>query len=214
MTPKKSKKILAKKRKKKPNTPLLLLILDGWGIAPKNRGNAISIANTPTMDMICKTYPHTKLQNFGRYVGLPNGQVGNSEAGHMNIGAGRIVEQDSVKISKAINHGTFFKNPTFNKAMRHVEKNNSSLHLMGMLSAGSSAHADEDHLDALLSLAKVKNIKRIYLHLFTDGRDSPRHTAIELASKLEKKLDKAKISTIMGRFYAMDRKKNWKRGNF
>ncbi|PIR95057.1 2,3-bisphosphoglycerate-independent phosphoglycerate mutase [Candidatus Falkowbacteria bacterium CG10_big_fil_rev_8_21_14_0_10_37_6] len=199
-----------KEKKQKKIKSLLLLVLDGWGIAPNRKGNALSMAKLPTINGIMKKYPTTQLCAHGKCVGLPEGQEGNSEAGHMNIGAGRIVEQDAVKITNAISNGTFFKNPAFLHAIKHVKENKSNLHIMGLLSNGMSAHSDPGHLEALIGLAKKQGLKNIYLHLFTDGRDSPQHAALQLIKKLEPKFDDvAKVSTIMGRFYGMDRKKNW-----
>ncbi len=196
----------------KGKKPLILIILDGWGIANKGDANAISLANTPFIDSLKKDYPSTELWAHGKYVGLPDGQVGNSEAGHMNIGAGRIIEQDSVKISKSIKDRTFFKNPAFMGAVRHVKKMNSSLHLMGLLSNGQSPHSDPNHLFALLKLCRREKVQKVFFHLFTDGRDSPKYSSLKLIDDLEKELREGeKISSIMGRFYAMDRKKSWKR---
>jgi 2,3-bisphosphoglycerate-independent phosphoglycerate mutase len=192
--------------------PMILVILDGWGISKPNRGNAVALAKTPELDYLSRNYPFTKLHAHGHYVGLPDSQVGNSEAGHMNIGAGRLVEQDAVKINRAINDGTFFKNTAFKDAFRAVIKNHSTLHLMGMLSNGSSPHSDICHLIALIQMARENKIKDIYLHLFTDGRDSPQHEALRIAEKLQNTVKNCpKIATLMGRFYAMDRKKAWSR---
>lgn len=193
------------------NTPVILLILDGWGIAKANSGNAVTLAKTPVLDSIYKKFPNIKLRAHGKYVGLPDNQDGNSEAGHMNIGAGRIVEQDSVYIAKCINDGTFFKNSAFKQAVNHIKKNRSKLHLMGMLSNGESAHSNDDHLIALLTLMRLKGVK-VNLHLFTDGRDSHQYEALMLLKKLKFFLkNKEEISSIMGRFYAMDRNKKWER---
>lgn len=191
--------------------PLVLLILDGWGIAPSSPGNAITLAKTPVMDALLRAHPHTLLQAAGRAVGLPDGQPGNSEAGHLNIGAGRVVVQDTVKISRDINTGAFFKNESFLQAIRHVKRRRSSLHLMGLLTSESSAHACPDHLYALLALARRYRIKRTYLHLFTDGRDSPPRAGLKLLNALMRVLDGELIATVMGRSYAMDRKKDWTR---
>jgi len=194
------------------NLPMILVILDGWGIAKPNKGNAIALAKTPTMDGLLNKYPHTELGAFGRFVGLPPTQSGNSEAGHMNLGAGRIVEQDAVKISRSINDGTFFKNPSFLEAIRQVKKNKSRLHLMGMISNGMSAHSDLDHLLALLTMAGKYKVKEVYLHLFTDGRDSPKYASLKLIEDLQKIFKNGEaVATVMGRFYAMDRKKTWSR---
>lgn len=199
-----------KKNNKNNSSKVILLILDGWGLGEKTDGNAISLAKTPFMDYLYKKYPWTKLCAAGKCAGLPPQQVGNSEAGHLNIGAGRVVEQDVVKISKQINTGEFFKNPAFIAALNQVKKEKSALHLIGMLSNDQSPHSDPDHLLALLTLARHHNIKNIYLHLFTDGRDSPPRSSLKAVEALERNLrPNEKIATIIGRFYAMDRKKNW-----
>ena len=197
---------------KKVESPLILIILDGWGINKDERGNAIALAHTPFYDSLLKKYSNTSIFAHGPYVGLPEGQVGNSEAGHMNIGSGRLVKQDVVKVSESIENGTFFKNAAFLEAINHVRKNNSSLHLMGLLSNGMSPHSDPGHLLALLNLCRKKKVKKVFLHLFTDGRDSPKYASLSLVHELEMKLkDNEKIATVMGRFYAMDRKKAWSR---
>ncbi|MDD5527818.1 MAG: 2,3-bisphosphoglycerate-independent phosphoglycerate mutase [Patescibacteria group bacterium] len=212
---------MAKKRKKsnKKNggkkwggLPMILVILDGWGLAKPSRGNAIYLAKTAAINNLSKNYPFTKLHAHSHFVGLPPQQVGNSEAGHMNIGAGRVVEQDAVKINRSIKDGTFYKNIAFKQAMKVVFKNRSKLHLMGMLSNGMSPHSDINHLAALIKMAREYKIKDIYLHLFTDGRDSPQHEALRIVETLEKSVkNHIKIATLMGRFYAMDRKKEWSR---
>lgn len=195
---------------KKSQPPVVLIILDGWGIAPPSKSNAIRLAKTPVMDRLGKKYPHTSLRASGRYVGLPHKQDGNSEAGHMNLGAGRIVDQDSVIISKSIKDGTFFKNPAFLEAVRQVKRKKSNLHILGLLSGNQSPHASPDHLEALLKLARLEKVSSVYLHFFTDGRDSARYAAIRLLKRLEKKLRSHEmIATIIGRYY-LDRTKNWK----
>ncbi|MFA5358454.1 MAG: 2,3-bisphosphoglycerate-independent phosphoglycerate mutase [Patescibacteria group bacterium] len=192
--------------------PTVLCVLDGFGIAPKSKANAISLAKMPTYDFLWKKFPHTALQASGKYAGLPTKQAGNSEAGHMNIGAGRVVEQDAVRVSESIADGTFFKNPAFAAAIKHVTRNKSDVHLMGMLSNDQSAHADPNYLNALLELFRLKGCPRVYLHLFTDGRDSPPYLAIKLLQRLRKRFKDGEVmATIMGRFYAMDRKKDWSR---
>ncbi|TSC76931.1 MAG: 2,3-bisphosphoglycerate-independent phosphoglycerate mutase [Parcubacteria group bacterium Gr01-1014_31] len=191
--------------------PVVLAVLDGWGVSNQTRGNAIALAKTPVMDELYQHFPHTQLTASGPAVGLPEGQPGNSEAGHLNIGAGRIVIQDAVKISREINTGAFFKNAAFTKAIDHVRRRRSALHLMGLLSNEASAHACPDHLFALLTLARRHHIKRVYLHLFTDGRDSPPHAGLKLMNALMRALKHELIATVMGRFYAMDRKKDWTR---
>jgi len=192
--------------------PTILLILDGWGIAEPNRGNAITLSRTPRLNYLLKNYPNTHIEASGRSVGLPNGQDGNSEAGHMNLGAGRITEQDAVRISRNINNGTFFKNPAFLEAVNHARENGGNVHLMGMLGNNMTAHSDPDHLLALIAFLKKEGVKRINLHLFTDGRDSPKYAAIKLMRQLEQTFTGIEtINTIIGRFYAMDRKKAWQR---
>lgn len=194
----------------KSKKPTVLVIMDGWGIAPPSKGNAVTLAKTPNLNRLSEKYPHTTLFAHGKYAGLPSHQDGNSEAGHMNIGAGRKVDQDAVIISRSIKDGTFFKNTAFRSAVKHVQKNKSNMHLMGLLSNGDSAHASPDHLDALLKMVRQHDIKNVYLHLFTDGRDSPQYAASRLIKKLEKKLwPNEIISTVMGRYYGMERTKNW-----
>ena len=197
----------------KINTPLLLLILDGWGVWDKKEGNAIALAKTPVIDELYKKYPNTLLQASAKDVGLSNKQPGNSEAGHMNIGAGRVVEQDAVIISKSINNGTFFKNPAFLQAAHHVTEHNSDVHLMGLLSDGSSPHSNDDHILSLISFFISRTKQNIYLHLFSDGRDSPPFAALKILSQYTSifNSDRVKIASVMGRFYAMDRKKSWPR---
>lgn len=192
--------------------PFLLLILDGWGIAPPSKGNAITLAKTPVISNLKANYPSTLLEASGISVGLPKNQVGNSEAGHMNLGAGRIVEQDVRIISQSINTGLFFKNPAFLSAIQQVKKNNSHLHLMGLISSLQSPHMEMDHLIALLELMREKKVHNIFLHLFTDGRDAPKYEAIKLIKFLKEHFkNNEKIISIMGRFYAMDRGKQWDR---
>ena len=164
---------MKKELNKKNILPLILVILDGWGLAEPSRGNAITLAKTPTMDGLMKKYPQTELGASGRFVGLPPLQSGNSESGHMNLGAGRVVEQDAVFISRSINDGTFIKNASFVEAVNHVKRNKSRLHLMGMISDGMSAHSDPDHLLALLSMARHYEVNEVYLHFFTTGSHYP-----------------------------------------
>ena len=201
------------RKKEKENIPLVLAILDGWGIWKEKKGNAIYQAKTPIIDALYDKYPHTFLDASGTDVGLPSDQPGNSEAGHMNIGAGRVIEQDAVTISKSISNGTFFKNPAFLQAASQAEKNKSSIHLMGLLSDGSSPHSHDDHLLSLISFFIAKTKRPIYLHLFTDGRDSPQFAALKIISQYNTIFNspRVKIATMMGRFYAMDRKKAWDR---
>jgi len=207
----KEKKV--KKLKIIKKRPTLLIILDGFGLASdENKGNAITPKTAPHIFEYIKKYPSSTLKTFGEYVGLFKGQQGNSEAGHINIGAGRIVKQDLVKISEAIHDGTFFKNEAFRQAIYHVKKYNTAVHLMGLLTDGNSAHAHPEHLYAMLEYFRRNDIKKVYLHLFTDGRDSSPHGATEFLHELRgHMLSNEKIATITGRFYAMDRNKIWER---
>ncbi|MBI2426270.1 MAG: 2,3-bisphosphoglycerate-independent phosphoglycerate mutase [Candidatus Kerfeldbacteria bacterium] len=194
------------------NAPFVLIILDGWGIAPANPGNAIALAHTPTLEGMMADHAFTTLRASGSDVGLPPYQVGNSEAGHLNIGAGRIVKQDAVLISEAIRNGTFFKNPAFIQAIRHVKRERSSLHLMGLLTDVHSGHAMPDHLRALLRFAKMKKMPNVALHLFTDGRDTAPREAKILLNDLQaamKRFGVGHIATVIGRQTAMDRVKDW-----
>jgi 2,3-bisphosphoglycerate-independent phosphoglycerate mutase len=192
--------------------PVVLLILDGWGIAQKSRGNAVEIAKRPVTRGFWKKYPHTTLKAHGQYVGLPKGLVGNSEAGHINIGAGRLIKQDSVLISDAIKDGRFEKNLAINQTVEHVIKKDSALHVMGLISDGDSPHSSLDHLYSIVDLAYVKGVKKIYLHLITDGRDSEQFVAIKIISNVMKQINgQAELVSVIGRYYAMDRGKNWDR---
>ncbi|APC97289.1 2,3-bisphosphoglycerate-independent phosphoglycerate mutase [Francisella frigiditurris] len=191
----------------------LLLILDGWGYSESDYFNAIKNANTPNWDSIWKAYPKTLLNASSLGVGLPKGQMGNSEVGHVNIGSGRIVYQELTKIDKAIEDGSFEKNEALCKAMDDVVKNGSNLHLMGLLSPGG-VHSHEEHIFAAIKMAKDKGVKRVFLHAFLDGRDMPPKSAkesIEKADKLLQKLDLGYIATVSGRYYAMDRDNRWSR---
>lgn len=198
----------------KKDNPTILAILDGWGIGPNDKTNAIWLAKTPTIDYLSKKYPFTELSAAGAAVGLENQQTSGSETGHMNIGAGRIVKQDSRKISESINMGVFFHNSAFLGAINHVKKNNSDLHLMGLLGSIDSPHMNPYHLEALLILAKKNNIPNVYIHFFTDGRDSYPKSALSHIREWKKRIydiGVGRISTLVGRFYAMDRTKNWNR---
>jgi len=179
---------------------------------PKQKGNAITPKTAPHFFSWIKKYPYTTLQASGQAVGLFSGQEGNSEAGHLNIGAGRVVKQDALYITEAINDGTFFKNNAFNQAIHHIKKYNTAAHVMGLLSNHNSAHSCPEHLYALLDLFHKRGIKKVFLHLFTDGRDSGQHDAPAHLQKLRKYFHGTeKIATIMGRLYAMDRNKIWAR---
>jgi len=195
------------------NPPFFLIILDGFGLRDsKLPGNAITPKTAPHIFEYTKKYPSTQLTAHGEAVGLFKEQEGNSEAGHFNIGAGRVVEQDIVTIEKEIEDGRFFKNMAFQKAIDHAKQNKSAVHLIGLLTDGQSAHAHPEHLYALLDLLKKEKNLPVYLHLFTDGRDSSPHAATLYVKELQKYLGKnQKIASVMGRFYAMDRAKNWDR---
>ncbi|WP_269902711.1 2,3-bisphosphoglycerate-independent phosphoglycerate mutase [Crassaminicella thermophila] len=193
--------------------PTILMILDGFGINANNNGNAISLANTPNLDRYFEMYPNNLVHASGLDVGLPDGQMGNSEVGHLNIGAGRIVYQELTRITKAIKDGDFFENPIFLDAIENVKKHDSSLHLWGLLSDGG-VHSHNTHLYALLELAKKQGLKKVYVHAFLDGRDVPPSSAIKYIEELEEKMREigiGKIATISGRYYAMDRDNRWER---
>lgn len=196
---------------KKEYKPIVFVIMDGFGIAPSAPGNAIRIAKMPVWNGLWRRYPHTMLTAHGSAVGLFPEADGNSEAGHMNIGAGRIVKQDLVSVSDMIDDGTFFKNPAFLHAIKTVKKNKSNLHLMGLVTGYNSAHAHPDHLRALIKMARQEGVKNVYLHLFTDGRDSAPYGGYDFLHELMDYIEDEKIATIMGRFYGMDRKKEWSR---
>jgi len=193
--------------------PVILIIMDGWGIAPPSPGNAVTQAKTPHLDRLWAAYPHTQLAASGTAVGLPRNEEGNSEAGHLNLGAGKIVFQDLPRINMAIADGSFFKIPAFNQAAEYVHKNHSALHLMGLIGAGG-VHSSLEHLFALIRFAKSKNLKKVFLHLFTDGRDSPPTSALTYIKQVEAKIAQigtGKIASLCGRYWAMDRDNRWKR---
>ena len=195
------------------NGPLLLMILDGWGYTTEEKGNAVMAANTPVLDSLVKKYPSCLLQVSGEGVGLPEGQMGNSEVGHLNIGAGRIIYQDLTRINKDIKEGSFFKKEVLLEAMENVKKNNSSLHLMGLFSYGG-VHSHMDHMRALVEMAKSEGVERVFIHTFLDGRDVPPQTALDDMKAHEefcKSTGIAKTATVSGRYYAMDRDKRWDR---
>ena len=191
----------------------MLMILDGFGINEQKEGNAVKLANTPNLNEILTKNPNTIVHTSGLAVGLPDGQMGNSEVGHTNIGAGRIVYQDLAKITKAIEDGDFFSVPEFVKAIENCKKNNSKLHIMGLLSDGG-VHSHNRHLYALLEMAKRKDFENVFVHCFMDGRDTPPASGEGYITELEEKMKEkgiGQIATISGRFYAMDRDKRWER---
>lgn len=200
---------------KPPRIPKLvcLVVLDGWGIAPPGPGNAIAQANTVNMNRFLASYPHTQLAAAGEAVGLPRGEAGNTETGHLNLGAGRIVYQDLARINMSIADGSFYKNVTLLGAIEHAKRNNSNLHYMGLIGAGG-VHSNLEHLFALLILAKQNDFNRVFLHLFTDGRDSPPTAAVTYIRQIREVIKKQGIgiiATIMGRYWAMDRDLRWDR---
>ena len=195
------------------NKLTMLMILDGFGINEKQEGNAVKLANIPNLNEILSKNPNTIIHTSGLQVGLPEGQMGNSEVGHTNIGAGRIVYQDLAKITKSIEDGDFFSIPEFVKAIENCKSNNSKLHIMGLLSDGG-VHSHNRHLYGLLELAKRKDFENVYVHCFMDGRDTPTASGEAYLTELEEKMKEkgvGQIATISGRFYSMDRDKRWER---
>src|SRR3989344_9315615 len=192
---------------------VLLLILDGWGHRSEKRGNAIAAARTPVFDCLWKKCPHTLLQASGKAVGLPKGYMGNSQVGHLTLGAGRIVDSDLVRINRAIKNGSFYHDMALLKAIHHCQQNKRALHLMGLLS-DAGVHSHIDHLFALLRLAKMQGLSEVYIHVFLDGRDTPPQSArlyIQRLLRETKRLGVGTIATMMGRYYAMDRDNRWNR---
>jgi 2,3-bisphosphoglycerate-independent phosphoglycerate mutase len=192
--------------------PVVLVVLDGYGISPITQGNAIAQARKPTFDYLEKHYPTISLQASGIAVGLPWGETGNSETGHLNMGSGMVVYQNLPLISLAIQNGTFFQNPSFLQAIEHVREHGSRLHLLGMISPGG-VHSHSDHVYALIELARQQGLEDVFVHAITDGRDTERDLALRVFNDFEKRNQDgiAKIATISGRFYAMDRNENWNR---
>lgn len=193
--------------------PVVLCIMDGFGYNPSDYGNAIRAAKTPRLDEIFNNNPMTYIGASGMDVGLPDGQMGNSEVGHTNIGAGRVVYQELTRITKSIQDGDFFTNDAFVKAVENCKKNNSALHLIGLLSDGG-VHSHNTHLYALIELAKKNGLDKVYVHCLLDGRDVPPTSGVEYIEELENKMNEigaGKIATVMGRFYAMDRDNMWDR---
>jgi 2,3-bisphosphoglycerate-independent phosphoglycerate mutase len=196
-----------------PSRPLVLMILDGWGINPSCEGNAVCQARTPRLDDLLQHYPSTRIGASGADVGLPDGQMGNSEVGHLNIGAGRIVYQDLTRISRSIEEGDFFTNPALTDALAKVRAGDGKLHLMGLLSDGG-VHSHIRHLYALVDLARRQGIQKVCVHAFLDGRDTPPQSGAGYLADLERKLADfgiGRVATVMGRFYAMDRDNRWDR---
>jgi 2,3-bisphosphoglycerate-independent phosphoglycerate mutase len=193
--------------------PTVLMILDGYGLNEKTEGNAVAMAKTPVMDKLMKEYPFVHGNASGLAVGLPDGQMGNSEVGHINMGAGRIVYQELTRITKEIEDGSFFTNEGLMNAINNCKKNDSSLHMYGLLSDGG-VHSHNTHLYALLELAKREGLKKVYVHCLLDGRDTPPSSGKDYVQALAdemKKIGVGEIATVMGRFYAMDRDNRWDR---
>lgn len=193
--------------------PVILIILDGFGINPRKDGNAIANASMRNLDALVKTYPNSWLSMSGADVGLPEGQMGNSEVGHMILGAGRIVYQDLTLIHKEIDEGIFYKNQALLDALRKAKERSGRLHLLGLLGDGG-VHSHQRHMEALIEMARRENVKHVYLHLFLDGRDTPPNSAEQFILDLDEKLKpygEVKIATVIGRYYAMDRDKRWDR---
>ena len=193
--------------------PVVLMILDGYGLNEKEKGNAVALAKTPVMDRLMKEYPFVKGNASGMAVGLPDGQMGNSEVGHLNMGAGRIVYQELTRITKEIQDGDFFKNEALLKAMENCKKNNSALHTFGLLSDGG-VHSHNTHLYGLLEMAKREGIEKVYVHAFLDGRDTAPTSGEGFMAELVEKMSEigvGKVASVTGRYYAMDRDNRWDR---
>lgn len=193
--------------------PTVLMILDGFGLNPRHEANAAYIAKTPNIDKLYAEWPNTQGGASGLDVGLPDGQMGNSEVGHLNIGAGRIVYQELTRITKSIQDGDFFENPVLLGAIENCKKNDSALHLMGLVSDGG-VHSHQTHLYGLLELAKRQGLEKVYVHCYLDGRDTPPNSGLGYVQELEeemKKIGVGKVASVHGRYYAMDRDKRWER---
>ncbi len=193
--------------------PVMLMILDGFGLTDREDGNAVRAAHKPNFDRFYNNYPRTQLEASGLSVGLPEGQMGNSEVGHLNIGAGRVIYQALTRITKSIEDGDFFENPALNKAVQNALENNSTLHLMGLLSPGG-VHSHTEHLKGILQLAKKKGLQKVCVHAFLDGRDVPPSSSKQYIEEIEnymKEIGLGKIATVCGRYYGMDRDKRWER---
>jgi 2,3-bisphosphoglycerate-independent phosphoglycerate mutase len=193
--------------------PLVLIILDGWGYRAETKANAIALAHKPTYDRLLREYPNSLIQTSGKYVGLPDGQMGNSEVGHLNIGAGRIVRMDSTRIELLIQNGEFFSHPVLMEAMKNARSGGRQLHLFGLLSDGG-VHSYQAHLYALLKMAKQNDVSRVFVHAFMDGRDTLPTNGAGYIEQLQQKIREygiGKIASVNGRYYAMDRDRRWER---
>src|SRR5437870_53122 len=193
--------------------PLALIIIDGWGHSPSREGNAIALASKPFYDELCEKYPQTLLTAHGTHVGLPEGVMGNSEVGHLNLGSGRVIRMDVSLIDHDIQTGEFFRNEVLAKAIDDAKSRGKQLHLMGLISDGQ-VHSSQEHLYALLRMAKQRGIERVFVHCFLDGRDTPPSSAVSYVAALQAKIEEigcGRIATIIGRYYGMDRDKRWER---
>ena len=193
--------------------PVALIILDGWGLNPSPANNAVRQAHTPHLDRLAATFPTTRIDGSGLSVGLPAGQMGNSEVGHLNLGAGRVIYQELTRISKSIDDGDFFSNPVLCAAMAKTRAAGGRLHLMGLLSDGG-VHSHNTHLYALVELARRQGVGEVFIHAFTDGRDTPPQSAVNYLAELETRLQQlglGQVATVTGRYYAMDRDNRWER---
>ena len=197
----------------RPRLPIVLVVIDGWGVAPAGKHNAISLAAPKNMDRLAKEFPSTLLEASAEHVGLPERQMGNSEVGHLNIGAGRIVDQDFVRINKVVTQNTLGKNPVFRGLFEHCKKGAGALHVMGLLGPGG-VHAHERHLFGLLEAAREANVERVFVHHFLDGRDTPPKSGLGFAEAAQKRIaaiGTGKVATVSGRYWSMDRDKRWER---
>jgi len=197
----------------KPKRPVVLTILDGWGYRPETANNAIALARKPTYDLLLREYPNTLIQASEHFVGLPDGQMGNSEVGHLNIGAGRIVQMDITRIDLMVLQNTLKDNPRIQASFEHARQHGRALHLIGLVSDGG-VHSHEEHLYALVRAAREAGLTRVFIHAFLDGRDTPPNSGLDYIAKLEQKLREigvGKIASVSGRYYAMDRDKRWER---
>src|SRR5580704_5859130 len=195
----------------KQTKPIVLTVLDGWGFRAETKGNAIALARKPNYDRLLRDFPNTLIHTSGPYVGLPEGQMGNSEVGHLNIGAGRIVQMDITRVDQLISTGEFFRQPLFLDAMERARGH--QLHLIGLLSDGG-VHSHIQHLFELLRMARENKVTRVYIHCFMDGRDTPPNSGIDFIRQLEQKMREysaGQIATVIGRYYAMDRDNRWER---
>jgi 2,3-bisphosphoglycerate-independent phosphoglycerate mutase len=191
--------------------PVVLTVLDGWGFSPETKGNAIALARKPNYDNLMMKFPNTLIHTSGPYVGLPEGQMGNSEVGHMNMGAGRIVQMDVTRVDAMISSGEFFRQPLLVDAMQHARGR--QLHLLGLVSDGG-VHSHIEHLFALLRMARENKVERAFVHCFTDGRDTPPESGMGFLQQLDQKMREfgvGRIASVSGRYYAMDRDNRWER---